>query len=1011
MINKRFFLFLTLAFIVSSLHSEKNGYWHQDVEYVMEITLLDSVQQLSGKTKVTYTNQSPDSLNEIFMHLYPNAFQIGSVKYREYLNNYGRSYRAKFFKDGLDGYESRIVIHSFSISQQKEDMLYEYHIDDTILKADLSRPLFPGDKIRIDIGWTHHVGDQIERAGYVDGQYNMAQWYPKMVVYDDQGWHSEPFHAEGEFYGEFGTFDVTLEVPERFIVGATGQVVSGDPGWSSVEVDTTIVFDEWIENFNENYVEPDSANWRKVRFHAEDVHDFAWIASTDFLYEHGSWNGIDVHVLYNKDNGQDWTREVTKRSIRALKWLTKNFGEYAYPQVTNTDRLKGGGMEYPMLIMDGSDRESLIVHEIGHIWFYGIVANNELDEAWLDEGFTSVQTRDYMMDRYGAHGFDLTSDDWVEPYQRKWPFTSSLHSAQWGTIRYITSGHDEPISRSSYLFKNGSSYRQNAYTKPSLMLNELRYILGDSLYYAGMQAYYSEWKLKHTNEERFLTSLENTTKLELDWFFDPWLHDTRIMDYGINSWEKYENEDGSWTVELELRNHGNRYMPLIIETEMEDGNIHRDWWKDHLWRFRDTLRYDLPSDPVRVTLDPDVQTVDVDYRNNTTEMKNSFIFDWPGLSYNPRNEFVYRWMPTLYYHELDGLTPGLRLDRTYGHWEWVRLRLNYATVSDPDSDNNIYWSIGGWRQPVHIFPRTKFHYWMFHQPGLQEIGFQAERSWSRVYGSPPYHTTKIGLYLQPEIDTTRTNVYDPGKLALLYLKHSVGLGSFDLGTEISSSVGPYSTWDFHRFTETVSFEWSGSLRTSKFWDDMLELTMMGVRSRFIFGKIWADNSGLPNQEGYNVEGNGSADMFRRSYLRDESSFFGLTEFNHHYHMPGEGNIRGFVGKGEPGADALTAFSTEIYVRPPALQKGYFDDHPLTLELALFGDGGIFWNGRDTRTLADAGLGFRLKGKLFEKDLFLRVDIPFLWVALYNYENEQDHNESNEEVKDYQSWLISFQRGI
>ncbi len=167
MINKRFFLFLTLAFIVSSLHSEKNGYWHQDVEYVMEIILLDSVQQLSGKTRLTYTNQSPDTLNEVFMHLYPNAFQIGSVKYREYLSNYGRSYRAKFFKDGLDGYESRIVIYSFSVSQKKEDMLYEYHIDDTILKADLSRPLFPGDKIRIDIGWTHHVGDQIERAGYV----------------------------------------------------------------------------------------------------------------------------------------------------------------------------------------------------------------------------------------------------------------------------------------------------------------------------------------------------------------------------------------------------------------------------------------------------------------------------------------------------------------------------------------------------------------------------------------------------------------------------------------------------------------------------------------------------------------------------------------------------------------------------------------------------------------------------------------------------------------------------
>ena len=170
MIYKRFFLFLTLVFIVSSLHSEQNGYWGQDVEYVMEIILHDSVHQLSGKTRITYTNQSPDTLNEVFMHLYPNAFQTGSVKYREYLNNYGRGYRAKFFKDGLDGYESRIVIHSFSVSQQKEDILYGYHIDDTILKADLNRPLSPGDKIRIDIKWTHQVGDQIERAGYVGGQ-------------------------------------------------------------------------------------------------------------------------------------------------------------------------------------------------------------------------------------------------------------------------------------------------------------------------------------------------------------------------------------------------------------------------------------------------------------------------------------------------------------------------------------------------------------------------------------------------------------------------------------------------------------------------------------------------------------------------------------------------------------------------------------------------------------------------------------------------------------------------
>ena len=139
-------------------------------------------------------------------------------------------------------------------------------------------------------------------------------------------------------------------------------------------------------------------------------------------------------------------------------------------------------------------------------------------------------------------------------------------------------------------------------------------------------------------------------------------------------------------------------------------------------------------------------------------------------------------------------------------------------------------------------------------------------------------------------------------------------------------------------------------------------------------------------------------MFRKSYLRDESSFFGLTEFNQHYHLPGEGNIRSFVGQGEPGSDAITAFSTEVFLRPPAFEKGYFEDRPVTLEIALFSDAGIFWNGQTSRKIADAGLGLRLKGRLFEKDLFLRVDFPFILVK------------DNEQIT-YQSWLISFQRGM
>ena len=264
-----------------------DNYWQQKVDYKMKVSLIDSVRQITGTSIIKYTNNSPDSLDRIFIHLYPNAFQNNSVKYREYLDNYGRKSRAKNIRDSVKNFISKIEIHNISISLpqeglswiHKKSILNSYHIDDTILEVSLSNKIGPGQTSRLDLSWTHHVGEMVERAGFYKGQYNMAQWYPKIAVYDQNGWNADFFHAEGEFYGEFGTFEVELRMPKAFVVAASGIVKSGDPGWNDVEVDTSLEFNVWKDIFDSTYIAPMVNESRSVTFLAENVHDFAWVAS------------------------------------------------------------------------------------------------------------------------------------------------------------------------------------------------------------------------------------------------------------------------------------------------------------------------------------------------------------------------------------------------------------------------------------------------------------------------------------------------------------------------------------------------------------------------------------------------------------------------------------------------------------------------------------------------------------------------------------------------------------
>ena len=988
-----------LGFFISFLFSDPlDFYWQQKVDYEMEITLHDSIRQVSGSTIIKYTNNSPDSLDKLYLHLYPNAFQTESVKSREYINFSGRTSRAKYFKNQLGEFTSKIEIHDFDVALpekgsswiHKTPILKSFKIEDTILEANLQEKIGPGDIVRIDLNWTHHVGEMVERAGFYKGQYNMAQWYPKMAVYDQEGWHADVFHAEGEFYGEFGDFKVKFDIPSSFIIAASGVVIEGDPGWESVAVDTSIDFDLWVKNFDSTYIVKDPLLRRNVTFLAENVHDFAWVASENFLYEKGMHNEIDVHVFYDKDRGEDWTKVVLDRSIRAIAWLEDKFGKYPYPQITTTDRVKNGGMEYPMLVMNGRASEGLIVHEYGHIYFYGILANNELDDSWLDEGFTTTQTSHYLMDRYGDHGFDKDDNDYYQKFPSKnFPLESDLHQDQWSAIKFMRSGHDENISRPSYLFSNATAYSKNAYTKPSLMLTELRYLFdSDSLYYAAMKHYYEKWKLKHVNEEKFVDAMEEFTQQDLNWFFDSWLHTTNHLDYGITSFKK-KNNNNKWLVDLGIKNYGSRFMPLKIETKLADGSVDVRWWENHKWRFSDTFSYELGSKPISVTIDPDVQTVDLDYRNNTTKMTKTILFDWPGLYYNPRDQYVYRWSPQFYYNESKSdFAPGIRLKKNYGPYESSVGSVNYALES-----KKLFWYISGWKEHVHIMPRTRLYYWAFNRPGVKEYGLKIRKEWNRIYGRTPRHAFSLGFYAQPEydIETIKHLGYDDGKVAVGYIDWGSKVSFINVNVNASTTLGSFSDWNFTKLSSTWNFSKTKSIYT--------------LKQRGIIGKIWTDDKVLPSQEAFNIEGNSSNDMLRKNYLVDQ--FYGLDNLFSNYHLPGDGNIRGFVSQGNSGAESLVAFTNEVII-----SKKMYD---IYAEIAAFTDFGTFWsrtvnykNGVKSSYLgtfspeiyADAGLGFRLNTRIFEKDIYFRLDIPFFM-----------NDDKLGSRLNFKNWIFSFQRSL
>ncbi len=372
--------------------SNPNHYWQQQVAYEISARLDEPRGVLSGTERIRYVNQSPDTLSTFSLHLYLNAFRPGS-RWSDADSIEGR----RRFNDLREPNFAFNHVRNVRIGGTRVVPIYPFTPDSTVVRFVLPQPLPPGDSVSVDLEWDARPSTVPRRQGRQGRRFDFAQWYPKVVVYDRYGWEEHPLYPAGEFYGEFATFLVDLDVPADQVIGATGVPVCGDPGWERANRNRSRPID-----YRRDYYGPETppaacdgaaAGRKIVRWYARDVHHFAISLNPDYRYEGGRYGNVAVHVLYQPGDESTWGGNVAvERTATALAWLGQLYGPFAWPQITNVHRIEGGGTEFPMMIMNGSAEQGLIVHELGHNYTMGILANNEWREGWLDEGFTSFQT-------------------------------------------------------------------------------------------------------------------------------------------------------------------------------------------------------------------------------------------------------------------------------------------------------------------------------------------------------------------------------------------------------------------------------------------------------------------------------------------------------------------------------------------------------------------------------------------------------------------------------------------
>ena len=596
-------LFLISFFVMAPILFSQ--YWQQKADYEMEIELDVSSAQFNGKQRILYTNNSPETLNKVFYHLYFNAFRPGSEMAERQKSSLDVNRRFKVIIDSI-GPKSYGKIQVKNLKQN--GILLNPFFSETILEVPLANPILPGESAVLDLEFSGQVPDLIRRSGKNSSEgvaFSMAQWYPKLAEYDIDGWNASPYLGR-EFHGVWGNFDVKITLDKNFTVAASGYLQNP-------------------EDIGKGYkkIKRSKSKKGKLTWHfiAPNVHDFTWAADKDYIHDiFLGPNNVKLHFFYkNNPSIIDNWKKLQPLTAELMEYFNSSIGDYPYKQYSVVQG-GDGGMEYAMLTLITGERKfgSLVgvtAHELAHSWFQNILATNEMKHEWMDEGFTTY--------------ISTIATDKVLKENKVFP----LRNAYLGYYNLALSGIEQPQQTNANRYAYNYAYESSAYNKGAVFLSQLGYIIGKENLNKSLKIYFEEFKFKHPTPRDFIRIAERVSGILLNWYLTDWTQTTNTIDYKISGVSGLNNK----TI-IDLERVGMMPMPLEILISFKNGNkqihyipigimrgekkpytdiewiLHNDWtWSTPNYK----LIIDFPLDSIeKITIDSSNLMADIDKSNN-----------------------------------------------------------------------------------------------------------------------------------------------------------------------------------------------------------------------------------------------------------------------------------------------------------------------------------------------------------------------------------------------------------